>query len=88
MKSSLGANCAGLTKIETTTRRAPLARLPHQRDMAACSAPMVGTSAIVAALRKGASARRSDGTVRTTCGPRAMFSRTLSANCRKIRQAN
>ena len=48
LKSSLGPNCAGFTKIETITRS-------HSRRAAwiklrwpACSAPIVGTSPILA----------------------------------------
>src|SRR5262245_56190113 len=56
----------GLTKIEATTRSAlPLARATSER-WPSCSAPMVGTSAILSpAFRHGARLRLKSPTVRT-----------------------
>src|SRR5881398_2875871 len=77
-KSSVGANCAGLTKIETTTL---VARRLARRTSEICpswSAPMVGTSATVAFLaRRPSSARRKAGTVRTTMGFRDIGARSI-----------
>ena len=53
-KSSFGANWAGLTKIETTTRSARRRARRTSARWPACSAPMVGTSATVSPLAAGA----------------------------------
>jgi hypothetical protein len=80
-KSSVGANCVGLTKIETTTF---CARRLASRTSDTCpswSAPMVGTSATAAfRVRKASTARRKAGTVRTTMGLRDIWPRSLAAS--------
>src|SRR4029077_6695654 len=68
-KSSDGANCVGLTKIDTTTLRARRLAWRTSDKCPSWSAPMVGTSAIVDFLaRKPSRARRNAGMVRAITG--------------------
>src|SRR5579863_5424321 len=68
-KSSVGANWVGLTKIETTTFRARRLASRTSDTWPSWSAPMVGTSAIVAFFTlRPSSARRSAGIVLTIWG--------------------
>src|SRR5262249_61271631 len=70
-RSSWGANCVGLTKIDTITEPDLLLARRTNEKCPSCSAPIVGTRATVRPrARKFAMAWRSAATVWTTRGRR------------------
>src|SRR5665811_2142057 len=83
-KSSVGANWAGLTKMETITFAARRFASRTSDTWPSGSAPMVGTSATVAFLtRRPSRARRNAGTVRTIMGLRGIRARFVGS-CRQV----
>src|SRR3984893_8319482 len=81
LKSSDGANWAGLTKIETMTLSARRFASRTSDTWPSWRAPMVGTSAVVAFFaRRLSTARRNAGTERTIMGLRDIWVRSLGVS--------
>src|SRR5260370_10335380 len=84
-KSSVGANWAGLTKIEPITLLGRGFACRTSETWPSWSAPMVGTSAVVLFFALMLSrARRNAGTVRTIIGLRDIWTRSVWSRRRRL----